>query len=175
MIDSDSPTYSPSSNKISNSRLRGQSFLAEFLPPDMAIELENNVFKYSKEYMNASDLNSDHFKSIYNTKIHDIHHNLNPLNSPTLLSDILNKKINLKTIPYVQPNELNPTLWEPIIKKKDFIEYKKNNMATSDAYECRKCKQRKCKVFLLQTRSADEPMTIFVQCENCNTSFRIYN
>jgi DNA-directed RNA polymerase subunit M/transcription elongation factor TFIIS len=175
MIDTDSPTYSPNANNISKFRVKGQSYLAEYLPPNMAIELEENIFKYSQEYVNSSDINSDHFKSIYNSKIHDIHFNLNPLKSPTLLSDILNKKISLKTIPYAQSNELNPTLWDPIIKKKEFIEYKKNNMATSDAYECRRCKQRKCKVFLLQTRSADEPMTIFVQCENCNTSFRIYN
>lgn len=175
MIDSDSSSYSPSSNKISNYRIKGQSYLAEFLPPDMAIELENYIFIYSQEYMNLTDLKEDHFKSIYNTKINDIYYNLNPINSPTLLADILNKKINLKNIPYIQSNDLNPTLWESIIKKKDFIEYKKNNMATSDAYQCRKCKQSKCKVFLLQTRSADEPMTIFVQCENCNASFRIYN
>ena len=175
MTDSDSPSYSPNANDSAKFRIRGKSYLAEYLPPNMAIELEDYIFKYSKEYMNSSDLNSDHFKSIYNTKIYDIHHNLNPINSPTLLSDILNKKICLKTIPYAQSKDLNPTIWDPIIKKKDFIEYKKNNMATSDAYECRRCKQRKCKVFLLQTRSADEPMTIFVQCENCNTSFRIYN
>ena len=160
-------------NKLSKYRKRGQSYLAEYLPPDMAIQLEINVHKYTTEYLNIYNISSEYFKSTYNTKIQDIYYNLDQKNSPTLLPNILNKKILLEELPYIQFNELNPTLWEPIIKKKDFIEYKKNNMATSDAYECRKCKMRKCKVYLIQTRSADEPMTIIVQCENCNCSFRI--
>lgn len=161
-------------NKISKFRQRGRCYLSEYLPPDMAIQLELNIYKYTLEYINLYNISNDNIKSIYNTKVQDIYYNLDPTNSPTLLLDILNKKILLEELPYLQFNFLNPTLWEPIIKKKDFIEYKKNNMATSDAYECKKCKMRKCKVFLIQTRSADEPMTIFVQCENCNCSFRIY-
>ncbi|EFA81501.1 hypothetical protein PPL_05490 [Heterostelium album PN500] len=40
--------------------------------------------------------------------------------------------------------------------------------ATTDQFQCGKCKQRKCTYFQLQTRSADEPLTTFVTCVNCN-------
>jgi transcription elongation factor S-II len=156
-------------------RLRGQRYLGEYLLPNDALDLEEYIFSYSKQYASCNNLDLIHFKSVYNSKIQDIYFNLNPFNSPTLLSSILNKKIELARLPYLSPEELDPTGWESIIKKRDFIEYKKNNTATSDAYECRKCKQRKCKVYSLQTRSADEPMTIFIQCEVCNTSWRIYS
>jgi len=162
------------SNSLPKYRNKGQSYLVDYLPPDLAIELEMYIYKFSEEYIKTNNVSMDLLKNIYKSKLYDIHYNLNPNISSTLLADILNKKIELNTIPYIQANLLNTTLWDPIIKKKDFIEYKKNNMATSDAYECRRCKTRKCKVFLLQTRSADEPMTIFVQCENCNCSFRVY-
>ncbi len=165
---------SDSSGSIPNFRARGQSYLAEYLPPVEAIELETHVFNFSNQYVSCYNLNTTHLKSVYNSKIQDIYYNLNPLNSPTLLIRILKKEIPIDKIPFASPEELNPTSWEKIIKKRDFIEHKKNNMATSDAYECRKCKQRKCKVYSLQTRSADEPMTIFVQCEVCNYSWRIY-
>jgi transcription elongation factor S-II len=163
--DGSKPTY----------RAKGQSYLAEYLPPVEAIRVEELVYSYATQYISCYNLNTTHFKSVYNSKIQDLYYNLNPMNSPTLLISILNKKIDLERLPYLSPEELNPTSWESIIKKRDFIEYKKNNTATSDAYECRKCKQRKCKVYSLQTRSADEPMTIFVQCEVCNTSWRIYS
>ena len=169
-----SSSDSENTNIFSKYRTKGQSFLAEYLPPDMAIKLELCIYKYSNEYLQSCDISQEHFKAIYNTKLYDIYYNLDPIKSPTLLVNILNKTIILETIPYLQYDKLNPTIWDSIIKKKDFIEYKKNNMATSDAYECKKCKMRKCKVFLMQTRSADEPMTIIVQCENCNCSFRIY-
>jgi len=42
------------------------------------------------------------------------------------------------------------------------------NVASTDQFQCGKCKQRKCTYFQLQTRSADEPMTTFVTCVNCN-------
>ena len=43
-----------------------------------------------------------------------------------------------------------------------------DNQAETDQFRCGKCKQRKCKYYQLQTRSADEPMTTFVTCLNCN-------
>lgn len=173
--ETESSDNTKSGSSIPNYRARGQSYLAEYLPPTEAIELEDLIFAYSNQYISCYNLSTKHFKSIYKSKIQDIYYNLSPMNSPTLLASILNKKITLNHIPYMNPEELNPNCWNSIIKRRDFIEYKKNNMATSDAYECRKCKQRKCKVYSLQTRSADEPMTIFVQCEVCNYSWRIYS
>ncbi|KAF8198324.1 transcription factor S-II, central domain-containing protein [Mycena galopus ATCC 62051] len=40
--------------------------------------------------------------------------------------------------------------------------------AETSAFQCSKCKQRKCRYRQAQTRSADEPMTTFVTCVNCN-------
>lgn len=44
--------------------------------------------------------------------------------------------------------------------------------ATTDLYICRKCKERKCSYYELQTRSADEPMTKFIKCCNCGFEWR---
>ena len=39
-------------------------------------------------------------------------------------------------------------------------------------FKCGKCKERNCTYFQLQTRSADEPMTTFVTCLNCNNRWK---
>ncbi len=44
--------------------------------------------------------------------------------------------------------------------------------AETDQFKCGRCKQRKCKYYQLQTRSADEPMTTFVTCINCNNRWK---
>ena len=44
-------------------------------------------------------------------------------------------------------------------------------MSYTDLYKCYKCKERKCKVIQLQTRSADEPMTNFITCLVCFNTF----
>lgn len=45
------------------------------------------------------------------------------------------------------------------------------SMAT-DMFKCGKCKKRVCTYYEQQTRSADEPMTIFVRCLNCGNNWR---
>ncbi|EAL68293.1 RNA polymerase II elongation factor [Dictyostelium discoideum AX4] len=49
-----------------------------------------------------------------------------------------------------------------------------NNEATTDQFQCGKCKQRKCTYTQLQTRSADEPPTTFVKCcvKGCGNRWR---
>jgi len=47
-----------------------------------------------------------------------------------------------------------------------------DNSAETDQFKCGRCKQRKCKYYQLQTRSADEPMTTFVTCINCNNRWK---
>ena len=48
----------------------------------------------------------------------------------------------------------------------------KKNLATTDQFRCGKCRQYKCTYYQMQTRSADEPMTTFVQCVNCGNRWR---
>ncbi|KAG6728868.1 hypothetical protein I3842_02G196200 [Carya illinoinensis] len=44
--------------------------------------------------------------------------------------------------------------------------------ATTDQFKCSRCGQRKCTYYQMQTRSADEPMTTYVKCVNCNNHWK---
>eukprot|EP00171_Calliarthron_tuberculosum_P008003 IDg8003t1 len=54
---------------------------------------------------------------------------------------------------------------------RDAMPYNKPAASTSE-FKCGKCKQRKCTYFQMQTRSADEPLTTFVHCVNCDNRWR---
>ena len=87
-----------------------------------------------------------------------------------LYVDNRNNAININTIDeYLNqtPQERCPKLWDAVIKKTEFIEEKKNNIYTTDIYECYKCHKRRCTIEIIQTRSADEPATTFVNCVVC--------
>ena len=47
-----------------------------------------------------------------------------------------------------------------------------HNTFVSGMYRCGKCKQNKTTYTQVQIRRADEPMTTFVQCLNCNNNWR---
>ena len=71
--------------------------------------------------------------------------------------------------------ELHPTQWKDL-KDQQFRREKKvleGNLAmATDRFRCSQCKKKMCSYYELQTRSADEPMTIFVTCLNCGKQWR---
>lgn len=73
------------------------------------------------------------------------------------------------------PYEMNPTQWKDL-KDQQFRREKKvleGNLAmATDRFRCSQCKKKLCSYYELQTRSADEPMTIFVTCLNCGKQWR---
>lgn len=60
------------------------------------------------------------------------------------------------------------------IKSKALFECERGlkDAASTDQFKCGKCGQRKTTYFQMQTRSADEPMTTFVTCVNCNAHWK---
>ena len=42
---------------------------------------------------------------------------------------------------------------------------------TTKLLKCGKCKKNNCTFFEMQTRSADEPMTVFVTCNECGNRY----
>jgi transcription elongation factor S-II len=71
--------------------------------------------------------------------------------------------------------DLFPELWEDFIiqnKKKMDLLSKENKEQGTSQFRCGKCKKNNCTYFQLQTRSADEPMTVFVTCLECNNRWK---
>jgi DNA-directed RNA polymerase subunit M/transcription elongation factor TFIIS len=143
---------------------------------DLALKIETSVFEYALIYCLNNHYEQKFLKPIYDDKIHNIIVNLNPNNhiqNKTFKKDLLNGKINPSEVAFMSPSQMHPQKWQYWIKKKEYMEWRENNIAYSDAYQCGKCKERKCKVTQLQTRSADEGATIYVSCMVCHHTFKI--
>ena len=76
----------------------------------------------------------------------------------------------------MRPQELFPEHWADIKEQKD----KKDKMAyeirtehtVKGMYKCGKCKHDTITYYEVQTRSADEPMTLFCRCTNCGNRWK---
>lgn len=135
--------------------------------------IEGSIYDYCIDYVNKNSV-EDIFDDIYENKFDDILVNINPdkLENLYLLNAILNDEIEISKIAYLSPQNLFPDKWKKIIDRINLIEDKKKNMSTTDIFECRKCHKKKCSVYQMQTRSADEPMTTFVNCLICGASWK---
>jgi len=114
----------------------------------------------------------------YNTKARAIKANLLDEKNPDINLSLFTERLAPEEM--VNANEFD--LASEVVKRQREAErqYAKDatrsdwnkNSGVSDLFQCGKCKQRKCKYYQLQTRSADEPMTTFVTCVNCGHKFR---
>jgi DNA-directed RNA polymerase subunit M/transcription elongation factor TFIIS len=69
--------------------------------------------------------------------------------------------------------EMCPDKWKTLIEqkiKRDKSRLHTNIEASTDLFTCKKCRSKKCTYYELQTRSADEPATIFITCLDCGTN-----
>ena len=71
--------------------------------------------------------------------------------------------------------ELNPEMWEEMMEDRKIRlenKYFPKIEASTDNFQCRKCKKNKCTYYQAQTRSADEPMTTYVTCLECGNNWK---
>jgi hypothetical protein len=101
----------------------------------------------------------DHLRSIY----------IN-LKNDKLIKMVTNGEIKSHELAFMTHQEMYPDKWEELLKAKsirDKNKFEQNVEAMTDTFTCRKCRGKQCSYYQMQTRSADEPMTIFINCNFC--------
>ena len=138
--------------------------------------VETSIFNYA---LNESDRrrlikkwDNPQFVEIYLNRFRSIYINLK---NTTFLNQIRNKDITGKKLEVLTHYEMDTERWSELIDKKikrEASKFKTNIQASTDMFTCRKCKSKKCTYYELQTRSADEGMTIFITCITCGHRWR---
>jgi len=154
---------------------------SSFIETKFAINIEKSIFNWSirrtKELNEIPAWENVFFKDIYKRKYHSILFNLSKPETH-LVERIKNGEIKTNTIAQLLPQELFPsgpvavTIEEQKVKelKKQLIQEKAETF--TGMFTCGRCKSKKTTYYQLQTRSADEPMTTYVTCFNCNKKWK---
>jgi transcription elongation factor S-II len=140
------------------------------LAEKIAAELEEELHKkYGPENGKVS--------KEYKMKYRSLSFNIKDKKNPDLRRRILLGEIPCKDIITWTPHQLASDK-----RKEDNVEIKKTALlnaqarkpavSSTDQFKCGKCGKRKCTYYQMQTRSADEPMTTFVTCMNCNNRWK---
>lgn len=77
-------------------------------------------------------------------------------------------------VPFMTPRDLYPEAWQELAddQLKRETSMLERNQEGSDMFKCKRCGKSKTRYYEMQTRSADEPMTIFIRCLNCGKEWR---
>ena len=84
-------------------------------------------------------------------------------------------EIQIKDLATMNQYELCASRWKAQFESQYMREKRQlegNRSMATDIFLCKKCHKRECTYYEMQTRSADEPMTIFITCLNCGKHWR---
>lgn len=136
-----------------------------------ATQLEKGIYNYTiKEATNRNIIKkweNPFFMGIYTDRFRTIYFNLK--HTAHLQDMIQLKTVKPHEIAFLSHHEMDPARWEDIISKKQKRDKNKyeSSQTTASEFKCYKCGSNNCTYYQMQTRSADEPMTTFVNCVNC--------
>jgi len=147
-----------------------------------ARKIEMSIYNYAIKNATSnyifSNWDNQDFITIYVNKSKSLISNLCKeygVNNSQISSILKKKKTKLEKIAELSYYELFPKNWQAILDEKIKIEQMKKEAiqaSATDMFKCFKCYKRKCTYFELQTRSADEPMTIFITCLECGNKWK---
>ncbi|EPS96952.1 hypothetical protein FOMPIDRAFT_1025179 [Fomitopsis schrenkii] len=115
--------------------------------------------------------------AVYKSKLRSFFVNLKDKNNPTLRESVVSGDLAVAKFCKMSSQDMaseerkaanNKIKEENLFKALGAEEVQ----AETDAFQCGRCKQRKCRYRQAQTRSADEPMTTFVTCTVCNNRWK---
>ena len=118
------------------------------------------------------------FQHIYQTKVRHIIGNIIPssyVQNTKLLDELKTGKYSLEVLCSLDTYSICNNRWKDFIHRRGQREKRQlegNKAMATDQFYCGQCHKRECTYYEMQTRSADEPMTIFITCLNCGKHWR---
>jgi transcription elongation factor S-II len=146
------------------------------------INIEKGIYNYAIKEATQRKIvkkwDNKYFVMLYTNKFRSLWMNIwsdsNVFNKD-FLEQIKKGIIESKKIAFMTHHEMTPEKWKKLIEDKierDKNKYEVDKRGATDEFKCRKCGERQCTYYQLQTRSADEPMTTFVSCLNCGNNWK---
>ena len=136
--------------------------------------IENGIYNYAIQECTTRKIikkwNNPFFVELYISKFRSLLANIDSEHVQELIRQDPYK------ISHMSHQEMNPTIWKPFIEKQQKIaESMLNNKLTANttSFKCHRCDSKNCSYYQMQIRSADEPMTSFVTCIDCDNHWRV--
>ncbi len=145
----------------------GEDYNSQHRISNIMLGVYNYALAEAKKKNLVCGWSNPYFVMIYTDRLRTIHYNLQHTD---LIERINARTIHSSEIGAMSHQEMAIERWKPMIEEKMKRDKSKTTISANivdGAFKCRRCKSEKTTYYQMQTRSADEPMTTFVQCTEC--------
>lgn len=164
---------------VSNSILKKYELEFKAILKDQknAKRIIQGIFDFSKnKCMSNSD--KQYLDSIFTDRCKNLLNDLNNNNNITakeILKKINNDELDAYSIAFFTPVDMDSKNWEKIVRRIQTSENKLTDLPTVEWKPCKICKGKNYFYRTEQTRSADEPETVFYTCKTCERVYKFNN
>ena len=167
---------------IDELRSKYVDLLSKELDQSRSRSSEQSIYNYSIQFAKTHNIKrnwkNSHFRNLYSSRIRSFYSNLKSdsyVQNITFKERILSGEIDCSKISELSVHDIFPENWKELLDNKikhDKLKYELKPEAMTDMFKCGRCGSRSCSYYEVQTRSADEPMTQFVNCLECNNRWK---
>jgi DNA-directed RNA polymerase subunit M/transcription elongation factor TFIIS len=164
--------YIPDNCRKKTIKLLSKHFDSQYCP-----KIEKGLYDFTEQYCKSNGNIMMLAKSVYNDSVKNLLFNCEK-NNRTIqkIKKLISKnKYNPYNLAFLRPEEIDEDNWMKIILRRKTTEDKLKNLPTTEWKPCRVCKNTGYFFYQLQTRSADEPMTTFYICKECDKTYKVNN
>jgi DNA-directed RNA polymerase subunit M/transcription elongation factor TFIIS len=143
---------------------------------NIEVNIEISIYNYAIKEATTKKIvrkwENSQFAQIYVDRLRSVYMNMK---DPAFIQMITSEDISAIQVGFITHQEMCPERWRDLIDRKtkrDQSRFTQNIEASTDMFKCKKCKSKRCTYYELQTRSADEPATIFITCLDCGKQFK---
>ncbi len=156
--------------------------MGQLLDPDQRRDLERGIYNAALEDAGTRGVRrhweNPEFEDIYKVIARRTLANLDPegyVGNTRLIQRLQEGEFAPHRVPFMTARELYPEAWQELADeqlKRETTMLEGSNEEGSGMYTCKRCGKNRTRYWEMQTRSADEPMTIFIRCLNCGKEWR---
>ena len=153
------------------------------LSPNDVHDVEIGIFNAALHISGAKFVpcqwNNPRFEAIYAHKARSVAANLDPntyVGNDRLNARLADGEFIAHQLATMHSDHIYPERWSEVTQAKlqrdEYISNAKP-VAMTDQFRCARCKKRECSFMEMQTRSCDEPATLFISCLVCGNRWRL--
>ena len=146
---------------------------------DMEVGMFNWTLEKADELKIPRDWRNSQFRALYASKARSMMANAVPdtyVGNTRLLQRLQEHEFVPHDVAFMRPENVFPERWKQAIDlrmQRDRYINTARPAAMTDQFRCSRCKKRECVYQELQTRSCDEPASLFITCLNCGHRWRM--